>query len=219
MKALGDSIARQWDESIVPRLIDYIRIPAKSPHFDPEWEAHGHIERVDPARRSVGARATGARAASSRSCGSPGRTPVLYLRRARDGVGDETVLLYGHLDKQPEMTGWREGFGPWMPVIEDGKLYGRGGADDGYAVFASLAAIARAAGAGHAARALRRADRDAARRAAATTCRPTSSARAAHGARRLRRRPRFGLRQLRPAVGARRRCAASPTATLTRRQC
>jgi len=49
--------------------------------------------------------------------------------------------MYGHLDKQPEMTGWREGLGPWLPVIEDGKLYGRGGADDGYAVFASLAAI------------------------------------------------------------------------------
>ena len=51
------------------------------------------------------------------------------------------MLLYGHLDKQPEMTGWREGFGPWTPVVREGRLYGRGGADDGYAVFAALAAI------------------------------------------------------------------------------
>jgi acetylornithine deacetylase/succinyl-diaminopimelate desuccinylase-like protein len=49
--------------------------------------------------------------------------------------------MYGHLDKQPEMTGWQQGSGPWDPRIESGKLYGRGGADDGYAVFASLAAI------------------------------------------------------------------------------
>jgi acetylornithine deacetylase/succinyl-diaminopimelate desuccinylase-like protein len=69
----------------------------------------------------------------------PGRTPVLYFDAP--GTGARTVLLYGHLDKQPEMTGWREGLGPWLPVIEDGKLYGRGGADDGYAVFASLAAL------------------------------------------------------------------------------
>jgi acetylornithine deacetylase/succinyl-diaminopimelate desuccinylase-like protein len=50
--------------------------------------------------------------------------------------------LYGHLDKQPEFTGWLPGLGPWEPVIRDGKLYGRGGADDGYAVFSSLTAIA-----------------------------------------------------------------------------
>src|SRR6202008_4891214 len=58
------------------------------------------------------------------------------------GAGDRTVLLYGHLDKQPEMSGWREGYGPWEPLLENGKLYGRGSADDGYAVFAALSAIA-----------------------------------------------------------------------------
>ena len=80
----------------------------------------------------------------------PGRTPVLYFDVP--GTGGRTVLLYGHLDKQPEMTGWREGLGPWLPVLEDGKLYGRGGADDGYALFASLAAIGalQAQGAAHA---------------------------------------------------------------------
>ena len=52
-----------------------------------------------------------------------------------------TVLFYGHLDKQPEFTGWRNDLGPWTPKYEDGKLYGRGGADDGYAVYASIAAV------------------------------------------------------------------------------
>jgi acetylornithine deacetylase/succinyl-diaminopimelate desuccinylase-like protein len=69
----------------------------------------------------------------------PGRTPLLFIEIA--GTAPGTVLLYGHLDKQPEMTGWREGLGPWQPVMEGDKLYGRGGADDGYAVFASLTAI------------------------------------------------------------------------------
>jgi acetylornithine deacetylase/succinyl-diaminopimelate desuccinylase-like protein len=52
------------------------------------------------------------------------------------------VLFYGHLDKQPEMEGWRADLGPWIPKIEDGKLYGRGAADDGYAVYAALTIIA-----------------------------------------------------------------------------
>ena len=62
------------------------------------------------------------------------------------------VLLYGHLDKQPEMTGWADGLGPWEPVLKDGKLYGRGGADDGYAMFGALSAILalKAQGAAHA---------------------------------------------------------------------
>jgi acetylornithine deacetylase/succinyl-diaminopimelate desuccinylase-like protein len=70
----------------------------------------------------------------------PGRTPLLWLEVP--GEGEETVLLYGHLDKQPPMHGWAEGLGPWTPVIRDGKLYGRGAADDGYAAFASVTALA-----------------------------------------------------------------------------
>ena len=54
---------------------------------------------------------------------------------------DSTVLLYGHLDKQPEMTGWDDDKGPWKPVLQDDKLYGRGAADDGYAIFTLLTAI------------------------------------------------------------------------------
>jgi len=133
-----ERIARQWDRDIVPRLIEYIRIPAKSPHFDPAWASNGHIERVirlaeDWARAQPipGLRVDIVRLA--------GRTPVLLFEVP--GSDERTVLLYGHLDKQPEMVGWRADGGAWNPVIDDGKLYGRGGADDGYAIFAALSAL------------------------------------------------------------------------------
>jgi acetylornithine deacetylase/succinyl-diaminopimelate desuccinylase-like protein len=139
--ALEARTSAQWDAEIVPQITDYIRIPAKSPHFDPQWEANGHIERViRQAEAWVRAQpVTGLRCEIVRL---PGRTPVLFFEVPANGTTREgTVLLYGHLDKQPEMTGWREDLGPWIPKYENGKLYGRGGADDGYAVFASLAAI------------------------------------------------------------------------------
>src|SRR5436190_8827116 len=136
---LLSAISTQWDAEIVPQLTDYVRVPAKSPHFDPQWEAHGHIERVIRLAEAW-VRRQPVRGLTLEIVRLPGRTPLLFFDVP--GAGDRTVVLYGHLDKQPEMTGWREGFGPWEPLIEHGKLYGRGGADDGYAVFASLAAIA-----------------------------------------------------------------------------
>jgi len=135
---LLSAISTQWDSEIVPQLTDYIRIPAKSPHFDPQWESGGHIERaIQLAQTWVKKKPV--RGLTLEIVRLPGRTPLLYFDVA--GMGNRTVLLYGHLDKQPEMTGWRDGFGPWDPLFEDGKLYGRGSADDGYAVFAALAAI------------------------------------------------------------------------------
>ncbi len=135
---LQTAISTQWDEEIVPQLIDYIRIPAKSPHFDPQWAANGHIERVIRLAE-LWARRQPVRGLAVEIIRLPGRTPLLYFDVP--GTGSTTVLMYGHLDKQPEMTGWRDGFGPWDPLLEGGKLYGRGGADDGYAIFASLAAL------------------------------------------------------------------------------
>jgi acetylornithine deacetylase/succinyl-diaminopimelate desuccinylase-like protein len=137
-RALLAFTERAWEAEIVPQLLEYIRIPAKSPHFDREWEARGHIEAaVSVAEKWCRARPLpGMKLEIVRL---PKRTPLLFFEIP--GAGDRTALLYGHLDKQPEMTGWRAGLGPWTPVIEDGLLYGRGGADDGYAVFASLAAI------------------------------------------------------------------------------
>lgn len=140
--ALAARIEKQWDADIVPQLVDYIRIPAKSPHFDAEWAGNGHIEAaISQAEAWVRAQPVAGLALEIVRIGE--RTPVLFFDiPATGGLANErTVLFYGHLDKQPEMTGWREGLGPWVPVLEDGRLYGRGGADDGYAVFAALSAV------------------------------------------------------------------------------
>lgn len=127
-----------WSESIVPILHDYIRIPAKSPMFDQEWEAHGHIDRAT-ALIADWCRAREIADLTVEVVRLPGRTPLIFMEIP--GASQETVLLYGHLDKQPEMTGWRDDLGPWEPLLEGDLLYGRGGADDGYAAFASLTAI------------------------------------------------------------------------------
>ncbi len=135
-------VSRQWDDDIVSQLIEYVRIPAKSPAFDHDWAAHGYLDAaVEQARAWVAAQNVAG--LTLEVVRMEGRTPVLFFDiPASAGVdADNTVLLYGHLDKQPEMTGWRPGLGPWTPVYEDGKLYGRGSADDGYAVFAALSAI------------------------------------------------------------------------------
>jgi len=132
-------IDRVWDESILDQLEAYIRIPNRSPLFDPQWDRNGYIEqavqlmaewcRVQPV--------PGIRVDIRRL---PGRTPLLFIDIPGELPG--CVLLYGHLDKQPEFSGWSPGLAAWEPVMRDGKLYGRGGADDGYAVFSSLTAIA-----------------------------------------------------------------------------
>jgi acetylornithine deacetylase/succinyl-diaminopimelate desuccinylase-like protein len=138
--ALNTFIARIWDEEIVPELVDYVAIPAKSPHFDPEWATSGHIDRaVEHMVRWARARIADLPGATLEVVRLEGRTPVILIEAP--GEVDDTVLLYGHLDKQPEMTGWAEGLGPWTPVLRDDRLYGRGGADDGYAIYASVAAL------------------------------------------------------------------------------
>jgi acetylornithine deacetylase/succinyl-diaminopimelate desuccinylase-like protein len=141
--ALAQHIGRQWDADIVPQLVDYVRIPAKSPHFDPDWAKHGHIEAAIQ-QAYAWAKRQPIEGLQVEIIRLEGRTPLLWFEVPARGAGASrrTLAFYGHLDKQPEMTGWRAGLGPWQPVIEDGKLYGRGGADDGYAVFAALSAIA-----------------------------------------------------------------------------
>ncbi len=139
-----DQVSRQWDADIVRQLTDYIAIPAKSPGFDPDWAAHGYIDTVlrNTAQWIEAQKVEGLTLEIVRL---PGRTPVLFFEvaatRAASAGSGQTVLMYGHLDKQPEFTGWRSDLGPWTPKYEDGKLYGRGAADDGYAAYASIAAV------------------------------------------------------------------------------
>ncbi len=131
-------IEQVWSESAVPELIEYVRIPNKSPAFDREWHTNGHMEQA-VTRFARWARAQALGDAKIEIQRIEKRTPLLLIDLPGDS--EDCVLLYGHLDKQPEMTGWRDGFGPWQPVIEDERLYGRGAADDGYAMFACLTAL------------------------------------------------------------------------------
>ncbi len=137
---LKKHIDGNWDDAIVPSLVEYIKIPNKSPAYDAEWEKHGYMDdAVKLMEAWARARLSTWPGATMEVVKLKGRTPVLFFEIP--GEGDDTVLLYGHLDKQPEMKGWWDGFGPWTPVIKDNKLYGRGGADDGYAMYGSLAAL------------------------------------------------------------------------------
>jgi acetylornithine deacetylase/succinyl-diaminopimelate desuccinylase-like protein len=140
-EALGRFADAAWDQRIVPALTDYIAVPSKSPMFDADWVANGLIERVvrDAAMWVESRKVPGLRLEVIRL---EGRTPVIFFEvPATKADAADTVLLYGHLDKQPEFNGWRRDLGPWTPKYEDGLLYGRGGADDGYAVYAAISAI------------------------------------------------------------------------------
>lgn len=138
-----DTVSELWDSQIVPQLVDYIKIPNKSPMFDAKWAEHGYMDQaVDLFFKW--AESQPIKGMTIEVARLPNRTPLIFIEvPASDAAKtkDDCVLLYGHLDKQPEMTGWAEHLGPWKPVIEGDKLYGRGGADDGYALFGSLAAL------------------------------------------------------------------------------
>jgi len=136
--AIRTHVERLWDESVVAELVEYISIPNKSVAFDRDWKAHGHMDRV-VARFEDWARRQPIGGMKLEVVRLEGRTPLLFIEIPGDSK--DCVLLYGHMDKQPEMSGWREGLGPWQPVLDGERLYGRGSADDGYAMFACIGAI------------------------------------------------------------------------------
>ena len=136
-----ERVGQAWDDDILRQLTEYIAIPAKSPTFAPDWAQLGLLDTVvrNAATWVEAQKVAGLRLEVVRL---PGRTPVLFFEiESTEAAATQTVLMYGHLDKQPEFSGWRGDLGPWTPKYEDGKLYGRGGADDGYAVYASIAAV------------------------------------------------------------------------------
>ncbi|TAM63165.1 MAG: M20/M25/M40 family metallo-hydrolase [Rhodanobacter sp.] len=151
---LSRFVSGLWDDEIVPQLVEYIRIPNKSPMFDAQWVEHGYMDAAVALMENwARSKLPGLPGATLEVVRLEGRTPLIYIevpevpvhgadaKASTAGHGADTVMLYGHLDKQPEMTGWADGLGPWTPVIKGDKLYGRGGADDGYAIFGSLAAL------------------------------------------------------------------------------
>ncbi len=139
LKAAYSDISKCWDHDIIPQLQKYIKIPNKSPVFDSRWKENGYMDQAMQLIKDWCERQP-IKNMSIQLLESEQRTPLLFIEIP--GQIDNTILLYGHMDKQPEMKGWDNDLGPWKPVIKEGKLYGRGGADDGYAVFSALTAIA-----------------------------------------------------------------------------
>eukprot|EP01012_Entosiphon_sulcatum_P022604 TRINITY_DN27570_c0_g1_i1.p1 TRINITY_DN27570_c0_g1~~TRINITY_DN27570_c0_g1_i1.p1 ORF type:complete len:480 (-),score=135.24 TRINITY_DN27570_c0_g1_i1:18-1457(-) len=147
-----DSVNQQWDSSIIKTLEDYIRIENQSPHYDPEWETNGLLQQaMDLIVKWVEEHKIEGTKIKHFPTGG-GRTPFLFIDVPANGPVDKTILMYGHMDKQPPLLPWEDGLGPYLPVIRDGKLYGRGGADDGYSAFAAIASLTalRKAGLHHA---------------------------------------------------------------------
>lgn len=131
-------IQSTWESSIIPTLVEYIKIPNKSPMFDPDWAKHGYMDQA-VTLLSEWCKSRPLPGMQLEVVRTEGRTPLIFIEIP--GKKEGTVFLYGHLDKQPEMVGWDEDLGPWKPVIKNDRLYGRGGADDGYALFAAYSAI------------------------------------------------------------------------------
>lgn len=137
---IEQSVQTFWDKEALPALMDFIRIPAKSTAFDSHWQEHGYL--LQACEKSKAWIESVLPQARCEILTQKDRTPCLFVDIAADGTTrDNTIAFYGHLDKQPEAGGWAKGLGPWEPVIRNGKLYGRGAADDGYSLFAMVTAI------------------------------------------------------------------------------
>jgi len=137
LKQAQHFISHEYDSSVIPTLCKYIEIPNQSPAYDPAWQTNGLQERAIELLENW-VRSRNVPGLAIEVVKIPERTPVIFMT-LEGKESTETVLLYGHLDKQPPLTeAWEQGLGPYTPVIRDGKLYGRGGADDGYSTFSSV---------------------------------------------------------------------------------
>lgn len=134
------NLSRKWDDEIIPTLQQFIKIPNQSPLFDPEWESHGYMDQAVNLIKNW-CQQQSIKNMQIKLLQDPGYTPLLLIHVPGENDAHHPVLMYGHLDKQPPMRGWDAGLGAWDPVLKDGKLYGRGAADDGYSVFSALSAI------------------------------------------------------------------------------
>ncbi len=130
-----------FEEQTLPGIMDYIRIPNGSPNYDPQWDTNGNQEKAVSFMANW-VLSQNIKGLSLSIYKEKKRTPFLYIDINSSRVSDKrTILMYGHFDKQPAFTGWSPGLGPTIPVIKDGKLYGRGSTDDGYALFGMITAI------------------------------------------------------------------------------
>ena len=121
LEQLTTSVNRTWDDSIVERLTEYVRIPNKSPMFDPDWEANGHMEKAVQLM-AAWCRAQPLPGARTDIHRLPGKTPFPCSWTCPENCQCCVRPVWAFLDKQPEFTGWLPGLGAWEPVIRDGKF-------------------------------------------------------------------------------------------------
>ncbi len=85
---------RVWEGEIVPALSEYIRIPNKSPAFEPDWRAVGHMDRA-VAHIEAWCRRQAMPGLSIEVVRLENRTPVILMELPGAPGSDDTVLLYG----------------------------------------------------------------------------------------------------------------------------
>ncbi|XP_010701567.1 peptidase m20/m25/m40 family-like protein [Leishmania panamensis] len=134
------TVESEWEETIVPAISAYIEVPNQSPQFDPEWATNGLQEKAFDILIDW-VKAQNVPGLTYDYITAEGRTPFLLIEIAGTEPTKNTVLMYGHMDKQPPLRPWAEGLDPHKAVMRDGKLYGRGAADDGYAIFSAITSV------------------------------------------------------------------------------
>uniref|UniRef100_A0A7S1R526 Peptidase M20 dimerisation domain-containing protein n=1 Tax=Neobodo designis TaxID=312471 RepID=A0A7S1R526_NEODS len=137
---INDFVGGKWDAEVVPTLSEYIKVPNLSPMFDPDFATNGLQEKafallIDWLKQQP------VKGMKYELLEEQGKPPFLCIEIDGTVPTAKTLLMYGHMDKQPPLRPWAEGLDPYEPVIRDGKLYGRAGADDGYAIFASVLSV------------------------------------------------------------------------------
>ena len=143
LSPLYETISALWERHSLPALQTFVSRKSLSPGFDPDWQENGILSLVCREAAEFGKQFFPK--GDFEVLEEKGRSPCLFFSIPGAGGSprdtSRTVFFYGHLDKQPPANGWSEGLGPWEPVIRDGRLYGRGSADDGYSVYAALTVI------------------------------------------------------------------------------
>lgn len=138
--AVQRTVHEEWDKTIVPCMSEYIGIHNQSPEYDPEFYTNGLCEKAFDVLIDW-MKGQNVKGLTYEYIQEKGRTPFLIAEIAATEPTQGTVLMYGHMDKQPPLYPWAEGLDPYKAVMRDGKLYGRGGADDGYAICASITSV------------------------------------------------------------------------------
>ena len=128
------------DSGSIPALTEFIKVPSTSPLFDPDWETNGLIRQAYTVLLNY-VKTLNIAGFSVDVITNPHESDLIYIEVEATRAGLPTVLMYGHMDKQPAFTGWHDFCGATNPAIKDNRLYGRGGADDGYSITAAMIAV------------------------------------------------------------------------------